>query len=795
MLADSFLLELVFVLGSGLFCTLLFQRIGQPPVLGYLCAGILLSLFFKHSGIPVFSESLKVLAALGIVFMMFFLGLEFSLSRLRSIGPFTLLAGVLEIALTFWLGFVIARALNWPIPAALLCGACLCMSSTTIVVKSLVDLGKLKQPFAELSIGILLVEDLAVVMLLALLSGWSVNTQADLALTLAALGRVLAFCAATIAAGLLVIPRFFRFLDQRVGNSEILSLSAVAVCLALAGVASTLGFSVALGAFLAGALVGESGLADKIEERLSAMRDIFLAVFFVTVGLQADLSLFWEDAKTPLILLATLYLGKGLLASFSCHLTGAPLAVGFQVGFSLSQIGEFSYVLAALGAAKGLAAESFPTHIILVSLLSTLTTPYFIQAGEPLARRIERFLPDYFARALSVYQSWLKALRWPLKGFTVPRLLLPLVFRMGTLLLLLGVAVWSNVEAQYFLDRAGIQKIFFQGDVRILREIFFGMVYGLLFLLAVKTLRRLVRHFLKLRGESMDAKGKMLLGTLTFVLAAILGALFLVFAAPLVSSTTIIVVVGGVLLVYAGFLQKSFSTVDSRLDALVREIVASYGPLGLSTQAPKEIQRLLQEHYPWQAQTSDFLLPHRFCAANHPLGELQLREKTGATVLAVYRGEAIFSNPSASFFLMPGDLLVLLGEKEHLAQAAAYLRELSKHPPTQNTSPAAQGFHLDTVILPEGSPLAGRSLKELGIRSQTGASVVGLERAGSRYTPPPAQLPLQTGDVLLLLGKPEEVENAKTLLEDSKKASALLKTPAETPADMGENIADAKASP
>jgi K+/H+ antiporter YhaU regulatory subunit KhtT len=231
-----------------------------------------------------------------------------------------------------------------------------------------------------------------------------------------------------------------------------------------------------------------------------------------------------------------------------------------------------------------------------------------------------------------------------------------------------------------------------------------------------------------------------------------------------------LLVVVGVVLSRVGLLSRTLSRMETRFDVLVRNVVDSYG---MAESSRKEVGLLMNERYPWHASLTDFILPPEFCAADRTLSELKLRKKTGASVIAVYRGDACIANPPPEFQLLPSDVLVLLGEKEHLSSAADYLGECCKRPHPQMEA-GGEGFHLDTAVIPKGSILGGKTLMELAFRSHTGASVVGLERFGVRYTTLLPETILQEGDVLLLLGKPKEVANAKELVEGEEQPHALI---------------------
>ncbi len=765
----SFLVDLAWVIGLGALAAVVFQRLKQPLVLGYLLAGLLL-----NARVPLFPnvhhlENIHLLAELGVIFIMFFIGLHFNFKKLKQLGAGVALAGVLEVSLVTWLGFVVAQWMGYKVSESVFFGALFCTASTTIIAKSLHDEGRMNEDFASVIVGMTLVEDLAAIGILVFLSGIATTGAFGMEHVLAALFKVVAFTAGAAGIGLWVVPRFLKWVD-RVGTGETLSLACIGICFGVASLATFFGISTALGSFLAGAIIAESGIAEKIEKNLSSVRDLFLMVFFVTVGLQFQLP---TDSTGLWLIPAGLFtalFGRSFAGCFGAILAGYNLRTSLHAGLSLTAIGELSFVIANLGIVAGAIPTSFFSMAVAVSTLLTVVTPYFVRRGDVWADRVESSLPGSWRTLLSRYQSWVSAISWPMRHVKVPSALYPLVGRAAILILLMVGAVYANHAIHATLNERGITQVFLPGDAKFLHEIMFGLVYFSLFLLSLGTLRRIFRHVLKASGEKMDPKGQVLVSLAQFVSASVIGVLFLAFASPFVSTTTLLLVGLGVILSRWGILKKTLSRVDTRFDFLVKNIVDSYGMAETSGGA---VQRLMKERYPWDASLTDFMLPPTFCAVHQTLADLRVRKKTGASVIAVYRGEACVANPAPSFQLLPSDVLVLLGEKEHLESAASYLRECCTKPHPQMEI-GGEGFHLDTAVLAEGSFLAGKTLRELSFRDQTGASVVGLERDGVRYTTNLPEIILQDHDVLLLLGDPKEVAHAKEVAES---ASAPLGWP------------------
>ena len=782
----AFVSDLAWFLGVGALITAVFLRLRLPVLLGYLLAGLLLGPQGPFASFLTHPANVEILGQLGIIFLLFFLGTEFHLRKLKSLGPAPLLAGVLELTLMLSLGFEAGRLMGLETAPSLFLGAMLCMCSTTILVKSLNDQKLMKEDFASFVVGLTLVEDLATVLILIFVSGWSERSHPGIGPMVSALGKVTAFTALTLALGLGLVPRLLKRLDRQ-GNLEILALAAIGFGVVLSALAGHLGFSTALGAFLSGMVMADSGVMPKIQERLSTLRDLFVALFFISVGFQADFSALGGHWGWTLAALAVVLVGKVLSVTASALLIGLDARTALRSGLAMAHVGEFSFVVAALGIAQGALPAEMMGVVVAASTATMLTTPFFMRHGGAWADKLESRLPSGAKTFLARYQSWLKALHWPLQDLKLPRNLYPLALRAGMLVLLLASLGPSlpwvrRTLRDHFYPENGAESLLTTLGVhhapdealgpKLAVEIGFFLAFLVLFLLFLNTLKRLFRHLLMNRGESMDRKGQTLLALWMFVSAAVTAALFLAEASPFVSPWTLLAVLAGVALYLFGGLTRAMALMDDRLDHFVDQLIKTAEGAVPSDRA--SLQTLLTDRYPLSAVVMDFMMPPTPTAANRTLAELRLRKATGATILSVYRGETNLTNPSPDFQILPGDVLCLLGEKEHVQGAFAYLNELCRKPPEADSPDSAP--QLETLQVPPGSPLAGKTLRDLSLRSLTAATVVGLDRGGSLTTSPAADTPLAAGDILLVLGSPEALKKADKLIQSggpSPEASTL----------------------
>ena len=343
---------------------------------------------------------------MGVVLLMFSLGLEFSLRKLTRVGMAALVASLLEILLMIWLGYEVGRAFGWNTMDSVFLGAMLSISSTTIIVKALAELGKSKEAFAEIIFGILVIEDILAIILLALLSGFAKTGSLSASQVGLEIVKLSVFFAVVLVAGFIFVPRLFDYI-AKFKSDEMLLVGALGFCFGVALVASMLGYSVALGAFLIGAVIAESRQIHKIEDLTAPVRDMFSAIFFVTIGMLIDPKMLLQYAWPIIVLSLLVIVGKVITCSFGVFIGGKDLRTSLSVGLGLAQIGEFSFIIATLGLTLNVTSAFLYPIAVAVSVITTLTTPYLIRSTDGVAQWIHRAAPRPMMQALDVYTAWI----------------------------------------------------------------------------------------------------------------------------------------------------------------------------------------------------------------------------------------------------------------------------------------------------------------------------------------------------------------------------------------------------
>jgi CPA2 family monovalent cation:H+ antiporter-2 len=386
--------------------TVIFHRLRQPVVLGYIAAGMIAGPHTPPYSLVSDRETIEMLAELGVIFLLFSLGLEFSLKKLRHVGATAVVAALTEIVLMVWVGYEIGRAFDWSQMDSLFLGAMLAISSTTIIVKALDELGLKRQRFAQLIFGILIVEDILAIAILALLSGIALTGSVSTGAVVSTVSKLGIFLVVALLFGLLIVPRVLAFVAKS-NSREMLLVTVLAFCFGFCLLVTKLGYSMALGAFVIGAIMAEAREIKLIERLIEPLRDMFSAIFFVAIGMLVDPHVMIQYALPIAVITVVVIVGKIVSCSVGAFASGNDARTSLRVGMGLAQIGEFSFIIASLGLALGVISDFLYPVAVAVSAVTTLTTPYLIRSADGTASLIKKTVPDSWARNLHLYSEWL----------------------------------------------------------------------------------------------------------------------------------------------------------------------------------------------------------------------------------------------------------------------------------------------------------------------------------------------------------------------------------------------------
>ena len=669
----NFLRDLAIVLVTAAITALTCQRLKLPVVLGYLLAGFLVGPRTPPRLIAD-EASIQTLSELGIVLLMFSIGLEFRVRQVVALAPTAGLTAAVEVSGMLVLGYAVGHLLGWTSLASLFAAGVVAISSTMIIVKTFEEEPPARE-FKESLFGVLIFEDLAAVLLLTILT----SVASTGALTIPLVGRVLAGLAVALlvmlAAGMLVVPRAVRPAAQH-WRPETMVLVGVGFSFGMAAVARAFGYSVALGAFLAGCLVAESGAGRQIEREIRPVRDMFAAIFFVAVGMQFDLGGLREHWPLVLLFLLIVAMGKLTAVSVGSFLAGRGVRTAVRTGMSMAQIGEFSFIIAAVGLQLGAVPSELYAVAITVSAITAFTTPLTVRYAPALAGYVDRKLPHPLQSFASLYGTWVEALRRSPAGG--PR---PAVGRLLWLLLLDALAVLAIVLGYPIVHRRLISLI---GSVSVsagvarLVLVLVTLILLAPFVFGIVAVARRLGLGLAAAALPPPARGKVdnafaprrLMGlTMQIAVVLLVGAPLVAITQPFLPAFGGILVLAGVLALLGIGFYRSASELQGHLKAGAEVVVAALAKQSAADSSVDLARRLL----PGLGDFTAAQVGEGSEADDRTLTELNLRGRTGATILGLLRGDRRIPFPDAGERLQAGDLVALTGSHDAIKAAQALL--------------------------------------------------------------------------------------------------------------------------
>ncbi len=672
-------MALALVLGVAGVTTIVFQRLKQPVILGYILAGLLIG---PHVPVPVVAnpDVVHTLSELGVILLMFGLGLEFSLAKLFRAAPTAGITAVLQCSVMLWLGYVAARLLGWTSMESIYVGAVISISSTTIIAKAFDEHG-IRGNLREFVVAILIIEDLVAVVLIALLTGLSSGggvSAGELVETTARLGL---FLVVLVVFGLLVVPRLMRAV-VKLDRAETTIITSVAICFGVSLLAHAFGYSVALGAFIAGMLVAESGKSHEIEPLVHPLRDIFAAIFFVSVGMLIDPAEVVNHWVAIVVLTLLVVVGKLTSVAFGAFMTGRGTRTSVAAGMSLAQIGEFSFIIAALGVSLNvIGAHVYPVAVA-VSAITTLLTPALIRRSQRVASFVDRKLPKPLQTFVAFYDSWLERVR------TARQESQSRLWRFARTLMLDVLVIAGGLIAMSFTFDVAVALLYDHLEVRRdVARIIVVLVGGALLMPFCFSVLRTTRRFARVLGEmalprqtedSLDLGRQprsVLEAAVRLVGGLIVGTALIAITQPFLPGYTAAIVVGAAITVLAVLFWRTAAGLQGHVRAASQAVIEALASQSAARDsAPRGEDALLMTHdlFPGIGAPVRFEIPPGSIAVGRSLGEIELRAATGATVLAIVRdGTGII--PDARERLQAGDVLAVAGNEAAIVAALELL--------------------------------------------------------------------------------------------------------------------------
>ena len=726
-------LDLAIILITAGIITVIFKWLKQPLVLGYIVAGFFIGPYFPWFPAVSDEANVHVWSDIGIVFLMFALGLEFSIKKLKKVGSTGAITALTELGVMFVIGNVVGHILGMENMDCIFLGCMLSISSTTIIIKSFDDLKLKQQQFASSVTGVLVVEDLIAVLLLVILSTLSVSKSFDGIQLGQSLVKLVFFLIVWFTFGIFLIPSFLKWMRKWM-SEETLCIVAVGLCFGMVVFASFAGFSTALGAFVMGAILSETIEADVIHRIITPIKNLFGAVFFVSVGMLVNPEVLVKHIIPILVIAATVVLVKSTAATSGMLLSGKPLKAAMQGGFCFCQIGEFSFIIAGLGMSFGVIDANLYPIIVSVSIITTFVTPYMIKGGPGAYEWLEPRLSSKIKNALDQYS---RASRTTKRGAVVTTF----ARKQITHILLYSVIIVALVLMSILLLKPFLNNLFLKLEISLVWANVIGMVATMsivapfLWALAVKGVNK---NMLRSMVES-DRSSHVVV--LPLMLLRYFLALFMV--GWIVSQYVHIAV--GLLLVVV--LLVVFSTAATKpvvrfYHRIEDHFVSNFNSrqAQISFEIPEE---LAKDFFMDRVSVTPYSI-----WAGRTLKESGFRKEYGVNAVSIERAGKIYDLPDKKMQLLPGDKITFIGNEDQVAKVRDVLEV---EPDMLIHDHSDHNINNYTMIIPEGHALVGRTIQNAQLMVIYSAMIIGIKRKNSSLFNPGADTVLQAGDVLLLI--------------------------------------------
>ena len=740
----SLISDLAVILTLAGIVTILFKWLKQPVVLGYIVAGILAGPSISIVPTVTTSESIQTWADIGVIFLLFALGLEFSFKKLIQIGGTAITGAITVVAGMMTLGYLTGTLLGWGQMTSIFLGGMLSMSSTTIIYKAFEDAKVSNQRFAGVVLGILIAEDLFAVLLMVLLSTLAVSKEVEgmeLLSSVVRLGVFLLFC---FVVGIYLIPSLLKK-TRKYLNDETMLVVSIGLCLGMVLIATHAGFSSALGAFLMGSILAETIEAEHIERLIKPVKDLFGAVFFVSVGMLIDPQLLWEY-KGPILLLTFIVMaGQVFFGTFGVLLSGQPLKIAIQSGFSLAQIGEFAFILASLGQSLKVTDDFLYPIVVAVSVITTFFTPYMIKAADPCVQVVERALPDSWKQFLDHYASGFNTIRQKSTWNKLLKALLRIVGTYTSVTLVL-IFTWMQFVAPLILrELPG-----WQGNILAL-VIILALISPMLRAIMMKKNHSV--EFQQLWQDNKFNRGPLISLIIIRILLCI-GLVMIPLSRYVNLTVGFLLGIAAMIIVFI-ILNKKLKKQSILME---RRFFTNLSAREIEQEKNAPINQRFAHHLlERDLHLADFEIHQNSPSAGKTLKELNFRQKCNVNVVTIIRGEQRINIPGGDERLYPFDKLVVVGTDNDLEQFRHYVEQRYQESIKKQQAERPKAVNLEQFIIADDSRLAGLSIQESGIRDQAKCLVIGIERGTTSIKNPPPSTVFEAGDLVWVVGEHKQV--------------------------------------
>ena len=738
-------LALILIVASTV--TLLFKKLKQPLVLGYIMAGFIVSPHMPYTMSVMDTVDIKIWADIGVMFLLFSLGLDFSFKKIIKMGITPVITTLTIIFAMMTLGIVVGHAFDWKRMDCIFLGGMLAMSSTTIIYKAFTDMGLRQQKFAQPVMSVLILEDILAIVMMVMLSAIASGNSPDGGEMIGSVVKIGFFLVLWFVVGIFAVPWFLRS-TRKLVNNETLLIVSLGLCCLMAVVSTKVGFSSAFGAFVMGSILAETIEAAKIEKLVAPVKDLFGAVFFVSVGMLVDPKIIVEYAVPICVLVLTILLGQSIFGTFGFLIGGQSLKSAMRCGFSMAQIGEFSFIIASLGLSLHVTGEFLYPVVVAVSVITTFLTPYMIRLSVPSYNVLERHLPKTWVRALNnitlSHPSSAPMSNWH-----------SLIAQMARITLIYSILSVATIALMFTFFLPFIRRMmpgmhwWANGICGVLTVMFIAP-----FLRAIVMKKNHSEEFRALWNDSRSNRMPLLV---TILVRLIIASAFVFYICNFLTRftnalmMTIAVAVVGIMILSRG-LKKQSIKMERIFVQNLRSRDIEQQVLGLKK--PLYEGHLLDR----DIHISEIEIPENSTWAGLCLADLRLSNRFGIHVSSILRGHRRINIPGGDDIVFPGDKLQVIGSDSQLAAAhAAVAGDIEPDDPDIEK----REMRLSQIVIDNHSPFVGKTLPETGLRSEFNCMVVGREEGKENLSMVGPAYKFHLGDILWIVGEDDALKRVQ----------------------------------
>ena len=738
-------LALILIVASTV--TLLFKKLKQPLVLGYIMAGFIVSPHMPYTMSVMDAVDIKTWADIGVMFLLFSLGLDFSFKKIIKMGITPVITTLTIIFAMMTLGIVVGHAFDWKRMDCIFLGGMLAMSSTTIIYKAFTDMGLRQQKFAQPVMSVLILEDILAIVMMVMLSAIASGNSPDGGEMIGSVVKIGFFLVLWFVVGIFAVPWFLRS-TRKLVNNETLLIVSLGLCCLMAVVSTKVGFSSAFGAFVMGSILAETIEAAKIEKLVAPVKDLFGAVFFVSVGMLVDPKIIVEYAVPICVLVLTILLGQSIFGTFGFLIGGQSLKSAMRCGFSMAQIGEFSFIIASLGLSLHVTGEFLYPVVVAVSVITTFLTPYMIRLSVPSYNVLERHLPKTWVRALNnitlSHPSSAPKSNWH-----------SLIAQMARITLIYSILSVATIALMFTFFLPFIRRMmpgmhwWANGICGVLTVMFIAP-----FLRAIVMKKNHSEEFRALWNDSRSNRMPLLV---TILVRLIIASAFVFYICNFLTRftnalmMTIAVAVVGIMILSRGLKKQSIK--------LERMFVQNLRSRDIEQQVLGLKKPLYEGHLlDRDIHISEIEIPENSTWAGLYLADLRLSNRFGIHVSSILRGHRRINIPGGDDIVFPGDKLQVIGSDSQLAAAhAAVAGDIEPDDPDIEK----REMRLSQIVIDNHSPFVGKTLPETGLRSEFNCMVVGREEGKENLSMVGPAYKFRLGDILWIVGEDDALKKVQ----------------------------------